>query len=1150
MTLKTSLLITGDSSVAQKAVDDLARAVERTGAAGKTAAAGLAQQATAEREAAAAARTMAAAQAEATAEFQQLATAAATTGGALATVAGGASGSAAAVRDSTGQLRDNSRAANDNAAAAQRHAAGVRNLGQQFGDLAVMIQGGIDPARAFATQAAQMGYAMSEMGGKAGAVGRFLVGPWGIALTVATAALAPLVQSLLEGGSAADEQREALAQAATAADSFGNAQSLLGKVVDLTTGKLRTQNTVLIRAIELQAQAGVLKAKQDAADARAALGTVAKPSTAEQFGSAMRDIGSALAQPGQDGGRRAQRAQAADLAPLRTILAEVAALSRDPRTSPAALADAAVAASRRVDALGTSGVRTADKLAAANAQLLKLGTAANDYIAFSAAGDVTRGGKVPDFLKPYERPDKARVTKPKSTDARDEFGRDAADRVAALTAQFDDTPPMVRQVEQAKRQLTDLIDDLNRRQPPGFEKLIADAEAARPAIEAGINRPLDDFLDGQREQLRQGDLILQGRSLEEEAQRAIVAIERQRGPLAADQRAQVLASVVALQAQERQLERIHAVQQINLGALQDMRAIVTQTIYEGPQSLAELPGRVFESFKRFSAEKIAEEWFGEMFRDARDKVTGAGKVDQSANVIVGAFDRVAASAETLSGALAGAAGRPAGSVTPGMSDAALIATIGASAREAIGALPGLAANGSVQDDTITVVARARSEIYGDTIANVLKRAGIGKDTASDIGKGAGKALAGAFEGQGAAGVAGMLGMKASGSGAAIGGAVGSFLPIPGGSIVGGLAGGLLGGLFAGPKAYGTATLTGSGNARTGGNRDGAEVAARGLGGQVQEGLARIAEQLGGQLGSYLVSIGTYDGDYRVSTSGQSGEMSFGKKNKSKSTLVDFSDDQGAAIAFAIGDAIKDGAVTGLSAAVTKAIQSSTDINKALAEALKVQDVELLLGGPLAQYQKAFRDLEATAKERVRVAQQYGFDVLAIEKRNAEDRAKLAEELTRAQAGALKSLVEEMTSGSLFEGTAMDRIAALNTAIAKAKADMDAGVEGAADTLASLYQQRLAASKEAYGTTGAYAADRAATIAEAQAAIARVNAQVVAAQAGKTSDPALATTNAALDENNDQNAEMIAALREQNALLTRLLAGGAGSSVDLSRLAAV
>lgn len=172
--------------------------------------------------------------------------------------------------------------------------------------------------------------------------------------------------------------------------------------------------------------------------------------------------------------------------------------------------------------------------------------------------------------------------------------------------------------------------------------------------------------------------------------------------------------------------------------------------------------------------------------------------------------------------------------------------------------------------------------------------------------------------------------------------------------------------------------------------------------------------------------------------------------------------------------------------------------------------------------------------------------------------KLTDQLLKTQVGSLQSLIDEMTQGSLFEGSALDKITALNTAIAKAKTDLDNGVEGAGDTLSGLYQQRLAASKDAYGTTSGYAADRTATLDEARAAIAKANARIV--QGAAASDPALATTNAALattndalDENNDQNARMLAAIQENTALLASVIAGRAdfGSRLsDLKQLASV
>lgn len=376
------------------------------------------------------------------------------------------------------------------------------------------------------------------------------------------------------------------------------------------------------------------------------------------------------------------------------------------------------------------------------------------------------------------------------------------------------------------------------------------------------------------------------------------------------------------------------------------------------------------------------------------------------------------------------------------------------------------------------------------------------------------------------------------------GALGSFAG-PLGSIAGGLLGGVIGGLFGGKKDQSTAVVN-SGAISSSGSSAGLRKSADGLGGSVVSGLQRIVDQLGGKLGSYNVSIGTYDGDYRVSTSGQTGEMSFGKRNKNKATLYDFGDDQEAAIKFAIQDAIKDGAIQGLSAAVQKAIRSSSDIDKALDEAFKVQEIELLVGGIGAQIDKAFRDFEKTAQERVRIAREYGFDVVAIEKKNAEDRAKLSQQLMQSQVGSLQALVDEMTRGSLFEGSALEKIDALNAEIAKAKADLDAGVDGAGDRLAQLYDQRLSASKDAYGTTGGYAADRQDTLDQARAAIAAANARIVAATGGDAkSDPALKETNSALDENNDQNAKIISLLEEMNRQPTPIYGGGVGNWMDES-----
>ena len=541
----------------------------------------------------------------------------------------------------------------------------------------------------------------------------------------------------------------------------------------------------------------------------------------------------------------------------------------------------------------------------------------------------------------------------------------------------------------------------------------------------------------------------------------------------------------------------------------------------------------------------AQAQFRDMALDAFDAIVVGG--DKAGDVIKRLAQTIASAAieATLlgtgplaallkGGSVGGAAGGGAGELASQI--AGLLKNPGGPINNLTGGAGGgvSAAGGIASQAAADLLGKATGKSVGDRLdslfggkagmGKILQNAGLGAASASLTG---GNAITGS--------IGGILGGKLAGSlRSGLGSAAG-----PIGSIVGGLLGGVVGKLFQPKAAPGGATVSASGgeagvSGSVGSDKTGI-AAGKGLGGQVASTINQIVSQLGGTLGSFNVSIGKYKDDLRVNTGGKA----LGGVKGSGAT--GFGDDENAAVSFAVGQALAQGAVTGVSAAVAKALASSTDVEKALKEALKVQDIELMMGGIGATVDKAFRDFEATAKERVRVATTYGFDVLAIENRNAEDRTKLATQLATQQVGSLQTLIDEMTRGSLFEGTAMDRITEINKAIAKARTDLDAGVEGASDTLAKLYQDRLAASKEAYGTTSGYAADRTATLDEARAAVAAANARIAKAQGGGTSDPALVTTNAALatsnktlDELADQNARMLAALEQNNVLMAALV----------------
>lgn len=422
-------------------------------------------------------------------------------------------------------------------------------------------------------------------------------------------------------------------------------------------------------------------------------------------------------------------------------------------------------------------------------------------------------------------------------------------------------------------------------------------------------------------------------------------------------------------------------------------------------------------------------------------------------------------------------------------------------------------------------------IFGEkgSFGKTLRNAGLGYAAGGMTGSRTGGAIGGMIGGE--------VGKELLGSAL---GKLGQFAG-PIGAIAGGLLGGVVGGLLKKSKT-GSANITSvDGDATLSGNSEKFKEAASGAASSVQGGLSDIADMLGGAIGKFDVTIGQRNGDWRVRTGTGSLKVKKGAK--------DFDDDQAGAIGYAIQLAVQQGAVTGLSAALQKALKSSPDINEALEEALKVQEIEILVGGIGAELASQFKALERQAKERVRIATEYGFDVVAIEKKNAEDRTALMEDMLAQQVGSLQRLVDEMTSGSLFEGSAIEQREAILKEIEKTKADLTAGKEGAADALASLLQQLYTVSEEAYGTTGQFATDRSIILDQARQAIADANARIVAAASDASgSDPALATTNQALDENNDQNARMIALLASLPAEIAARWNGLRYTPIDTASLA--
>lgn len=139
--------------------------------------------------------------------------------------------------------------------------AGMQQLQFQINDVATMWAMGAKPMQIFASQAGQIVQALQLMTNGAGKFGAFMAGPWGLAITSAVIVLSTLIPKLLDTGKAMEDVK-------MASNGLSDAQSVLGELFDLTTGKLKSQNEMLrlnaqLMAINLRAQAAAEKASSE-----------------------------------------------------------------------------------------------------------------------------------------------------------------------------------------------------------------------------------------------------------------------------------------------------------------------------------------------------------------------------------------------------------------------------------------------------------------------------------------------------------------------------------------------------------------------------------------------------------------------------------------------------------------------------------------------------------------------------------------------------------------------------------------------------------------------------------------------------------------------------------------------------------------------
>jgi len=329
-----------------------------------------------------------------------------------------------------------------------------------------------------------------------------------------------------------------------------------------------------------------------------------------------------------------------------------------------------------------------------------------------------------------------------------------------------------------------------------------------------------------------------------------------------------------------------------------------------------------------------------------------------------------------------------------------------------------------------------------------------------LSKTLGKMGAGAQVGQITGSIMKGLGIKTSGMGAQIGGALGSFAG-PIGSIAGSIIGGVLGGFLKKAK-WGTASVV-NGVVTTNGNKNAYKENASTAANSITSGLDSIAEQLGADAnGNYSVSIGQYKGKWRVSTTGRTGKL---KGGSGRTDIKDFGK-EGAeeALQYALADAIKDGALTGLRASTQALLAAGDDLEAQLQKALRFEGV--------------FKELKARTNPVAAAVDTLNQEMKSLNKVFKEAGATSSEyaQLEELRALKLKDIIEEQTSSfqSILdslngEAGGFSSMSVLNknlSAFDAFKSDIAAGKTVDQDKFAALMDNIINGVNDIYGANSA------------------------------------------------------------------------------------
>lgn len=734
----------------------------------------------------------------------------------------------------------------------------------------------------------------------------------------------------------------------------------------------------------------------------------------------------------------------------------------------------------------------------------------------------------------------------------------SSDSVGRLRGQFDRAPRDIDRANDAIDRLTEEIEKADKLLASGTldeaQRKIVE-ETKRKALETRgeiipdfKQRKVQDDLDAMQQQVDMQRLLLQGRRGEHDVLEDQLDLVRLLGGESLDQLDTLIKGAgisdeqldtyfrqrEVLRAQNIELEKQQEKQQQLLQIVDDIQNATKSAIYDffdgkGLGAAKNFINDLYDITKRQLTEEVFTKIFGDAFTNQKLKILGLDQVDKTGREMASAI-RVTIDPIRDLGNAAGDAAR---SLRAAANDNGIAAGL-PGAKSASKSLGGLIP----YSEDIVVNGYRSIDNVGSELKKLHKTTADGLGKQGSIAKGIGGfgdilsgVMRGAAYGEAASGFLKSLGIKSSKTGGQIGGAIGSLSGIPGADIAGSFIGSIVGGFFK-KTPKGSATISGFDNDVTYAGSKKLRDSVTGLGSGVQDTLGNIINALGGDQGSFAVSIGQRKKSFVVDPTG---------RGRTKGAGVQKYASEEEATRAAILDAIMDGAVKGISAGAQRLLQSGKDLDKQLQKAVDFQAVfdqlreyEDPVGAAVDKVVRDFERLRGIFAE----AGASAADLASLEKLYGIKRAEAIKEATEKVTGSLRDLLDELTVGD--NGKSLrDRLGAAQAAYDPLKARVLAGDKTAYDEFAKAARTLLDIQREFSGSQTPYF-----NLLEEVTKITRdrIEAEDKIIALATDKDSPFTPSGAA----NDNYAPVVSAIDRSNELLlaiARMMAGGSGNGIS-------